>query len=293
MLKKFLSAMLIGVTMAMVSCGESNEAKKDPEQSMKIVSGTVAATQVMDALSLDLVGVPTTKSTLPERYSGVQDIGQAFSPNFETIVSLTPDLVVVDSNFEAKLGSQISQYGLTPFYFNTGTFTSFKDSIIELGKVTDRNIAAENLVNTLQESVDEVLEKANKSNKDIKVAILFGTSESYMLATDSSYIGDLLNTIGVANITDNLDEVDSDYLNFSMEQVVKENPDYILRLAHGDIEAAKKAFDEEFATNPAWKSLDAVKEGRVYDLDSTIFGVSANLKVTDAIIEIGNIIYGE
>ena len=298
MIKKILSLILIGATVGMISCSNTqtesesaNESAK--EQTIKIVSGTVAATQVMDKLELDLVGVPTTQSTLPERYTGVTEIGQAFSPNFETVVSLAPDLVVFDSNFKDKVSEQVSQYNLNTFYFDTTSFTNFKESIVKLGEVTDREEKAQELANTLQESVDKVLEKSSKDKSDIKVAIIFGSAESFMLATDTSYIGDLVNTISVDNITDTIEGVDSEYINFSLEQIVKDNPDYILRFSHGDIEAAKKAFDDEFANNPAWQALDAVKNGKVYDLDPTIFGVAANLKVTEAIEELGNIIYGE
>lgn len=70
--------------------------------------------------------------------------------------------------------------------------------------------------------MDEVLQKANNNN--IKVAIVFGKGESYMLATDKSYVGDLLNSIGIFNITDEL-EADSAYVNFSMEQVLDINSD--------------------------------------------------------------------
>ena len=296
MIKKILSLVLIGTTVGMISCSKSQTEvgqEEVKEQTMKIVSSTVVGAQVMNELGLDLVGIPTTKSTLPERYTGITEIGQAFEPNFETVVSLVPDLVVFDGTFKEKVSEQVGQYNLNAFYFDTTSFINFKNSIVELGKVTERENKAEELSNTLQESVDKVLDKATKDKKDIKVAIIFGTSESFMLATDTSYVGDLLNTINVNNITDTIEAVDSGYINFSLEQIVKDNPDYILRLSHGDVEAAKKAFDDEFAKNPAWQALDAVKNNKVYDLDSTIFGVSANLKVTEAIEELGNIIYGE
>ena len=296
MRKKILSLILIVATVGMISCSNvSNNQKEEEvkEQTIKIISSTVAATQVMNELDLDLVGIPTTQSTLPDRYSGITEIGQSFAPNFETVVSLAPDLVVFDSNFKDKVSDQVSQYNLNSFYFDTTSFTNFKESIVELGKVTDREEKAQELANTLQESVDKVLEKSSKDSTDLKVAIIFGSSESFMLATDTSYIGDLLNTINVDNITDTIEGVNSGYINFSLEQIVKNNPDYILRFSHGDTEAAKKAFDDEFTSNPAWQALDAVKNGNVYDLDPSIFGVTANLKVTDAIEELGNIIYGE
>ena len=223
MIKKILSLVLIGATLGMISCSKAQtETPKEEvkEQTIKIVSSTVAATQVMDKLDLDLVGIPTTKSTLPERYNGITEIGQSFAPNFETVVSLSPDLVVFDGTFKDKVSEQVSQYNLNSFYFDTTSFTNFKDSIVELGKVTEREDEADALVNTLQQSVDKVLEKSSKDKSDLKVAIIFGSSESFMLATDTSYIGDLLNTINVDNITDAIEGVDSGYINFSLEQIV-------------------------------------------------------------------------
>lgn len=298
MIKKFMIAIIAGISIFGVSCGAGSSSSDtvadatEEKEELRIASGTVAATQVMNELGIDLVGVPQTSTELPERYKGLTEIGQAFSPNFEVIVSLESDLLVLDNNFQEKLDSQVKEYGIDAFYFNTSTFTNFKQSITELGKITDKEEEAKGLVDKLQESVDAVLEKGEKAKEDIKVAIVFGTAESYMLATDKSYVGDLLDTIGVNNITDDL-SVDSAYVDFSMEQVVDMNPDYVLRLAHGDIEASKEAFEKEFAENPAWQSLDATNEGKVYDLDPSIFGVSANLSVKDAIKGLGNILYGE
>lgn len=54
-------------------------------------------------------------------------------------------------------------------------------------------------------------------------------------------------------------EADSAYVNFSMEQVLDINPDYVLRLAHGNIEESKAGFEKEFSENPAWSSIKQVK----------------------------------
>lgn len=296
MIKKFFIAILASISILAVGCGTENSSvdasntTTEEVQELKIASGTVAATQVMNELDIELVGVPQTSTELPERYSNLTEIGQAFSPNLEVVVSLESDLLVLDSNFEEKLDEQVKEYGVDTFYFNTTTFENFKNSIIELGELANKESKAEELVEDLQSSVDEVLKKSN--NEDIKVAIVFGTGESYMLATDKSYVGDLLNSIGITNITDEL-EADSAYVNFSMEQVLDINPDYVLRLAHGNIEESKAGFEKEFSENPAWSSIKASENGDIYDLDPSIFGVSANLNVKEAITELGNIFYGE
>ena len=60
-----------------------------------------------------------------------------------------------------------------------------------------------------------------------------------------------------------------------------------------NIEETKKAFDDAFDKNPAYKELDAYKNGKVVDLDPSIFNVSANLQVKEAIKTLGNIFYGK
>ena len=42
-------------------------------------------------------------------------------------------------------------------------------------------------------------------------------------------------------------------------------------------------FKKEFATNDIWKHFDAVKNGRVYDLNNDEFGMSASFKYEDAL----------
>ena len=144
----------------------------------------------------------------------------------------------------------------------------------------------------LKESEKEVAKI--KGDTDATVAILFGSGENFMLATETSYLGDLLKTVGGTNIATELDgSAKSPYLQFSLEQIVQTNPDYILRFAHGNLEETKKAFDDAFDKNPAYAELDAVKNNKVIDLDSNIFNVSANLNVSEAIKTLGGILYGE
>lgn len=300
-MKRRYMAIALGLSFSMLTgCSTSVQKQELKEQEIvqeeviedkkNIVAVTVAATQVMDQMGLDLVGVPTTKQVLPTRYEGVTQIGQVTSPDFEIIASLEPDLVVIDSMFQESMEQGLSEFGMEAFYFDTSTYTKFLQSIKELGNVLGKEEEALNLVEELKKA-EQVVQ--SKREGDVPtVAILFGGSENFMLATDQSYIGDLVQVAGAHNITDNL-KVTSDYIPFSMEQMVASNPEYILRFAHGNLEETKKAFDEAFDKNPAFTKLKAVQEGKVFDLDPTVFGVSANIHAVDAITVLGNLLYGE
>ena len=260
-------------------------------EEVKVVSATVSATNVLAKLDAEVVGVPTTTQTLPAQYADLPEVGQAMSPDLEIVASLEPDLFIMDSNFQASVEESLSQYGLNTFFFETGSYSDFVNSIKQLGVEINREDEAKKLVNEIEASVTKALEK--KGDQSPTVAVIFGAGENFMLATDTSYLGDLVKTLGATNITSKLDgDMSSGYVQFSLEQILAQNPDYVLRFAHGNIEETAKMFDAAFDSNEAYQELDAVKSGKVYDLDPTIFNVSANLEITTAIETLGEIFYG-
>ena len=260
-------------------------------EEVKVVSATVSATNVLAKLDAEVVGVPTTTQTLPAQYADLPEVGQAMSPDLEIVASLEPDLFIMDSNFQASVEESLSQYGLNTFFFETGSYSDFVNSIKQLGVEINSEDEAKKLVNEIEASVTKALEK--KGDQSPTVAVIFGAGENFMLATDTSYLGDLVKTLGATNITSKLDgDMSSGYVQFSLEQILAQNPDYVLRFAHGNIEQTKKMFDEAFDANDAYQELDAVKSGKVYDLDPSVFNVSANLEITTAIETLGEIFYG-
>ena len=303
--KNLLSMMLVA-GMMLVGCQNDgqdvDQSTENPQpdqavqeetlvEEVKVVSATVSATNVLAKLDAEVVGVPTTTQTLPAQYADLPEVGQAMSPDLEIVASLEPDLFIMDSNFQASVEESLSQYGLNTFFFETGSYSDFVNSIKQLGVEINREDEAKKLVNEIEASVTKALEK--KGDQSPTVAVIFGAGENFMLATDTSYLGDLVKTLGATNITSKLDgDMSSGYVQFSLEQILAQNPDYVLRFAHGNIEQTKKMFDEAFDANDAYQELDAVKSGKVYDLDPTIFNVSANLEITTAIETLGEIFYG-
>lgn len=269
---------------------ETTDVEKEVEE-IKVVAATVSATQVLAELNAEVLGVPATSQTLPDGYQDLPQVGQAMNPDLEIVASLNPDLFIMDASFKSSVEERLTEYGLNTFFFETGTYTAFLNSIKELGNAINRQDEATTLLNQLKQAEEAAL--ANKTEQAPTVAIIFGAGDNFMLATESSYLGDLAKTLGAINIASEIDtNIESAYIQFSLEQILAQNPDYVLRFAHGNIEETSKMFDEAFDKNEAYQQLDAVADGKVYDLDSTIFNVSANLKVTEAITKLGEILYG-
>lgn len=274
------------------STSGKSQKEETTEKKPSVVAATVSGAQVLDKLDANVVGVPTTKMTLPEKLKGLPEVGQAMSPDLEIVASLEPDVFVMDNMFKEKVEESMKKYDLDTFYFDTSTYTNFLTSIEKLGAKIGQEKEATKVINELKDVEKEAVK--NKKGEAPKVAIIFGGGENFMLATESSYLGDLVKTVGAKNITNNLDtSVKSPYIQFSLEQILEQNPDYILRFAHGEIEQTKKAFDSAFDKNPAYKELDAVKNNKVIDLDPSIFNVSANLQVKEAIKTLGETFHGK
>lgn len=268
------------------------------DENIKISVASVAISQILADMDQEIVGRPTTKLALPERYLEVEEIGSSFSPDFEKVLAVGTELLIGDSLFKEKIDATAKQYGIDTFYIDTSTYESFLFGIDELGRKIGKEEEATNIIARFQEPLNNL----KNINKDLKVAIIFGTSESNMLATEDTYVGSLIKALGLKNVvteitgstslSSEVNETNSSYVNLNLEQLLQNQPDVILRFGHGNIEEANRAFEKLFNENPAWKNLEAVKNGKIYDLDPNIFGSSANNHVDEALMQLGEIFNG-
>ena len=262
----------------------------DKEKEKKIVAATLSATQLMDKLDVNLVGVPYTQYKLPAKYEELPTVGQAMSTDLEVVKSLDTDLIIMDKSFKEKVEGSLKEYGIEAYFIDTSSYEGFIKSIEELGALVDSEDEADKLIQQMRDA--QKLADEMKKDNQLEVAVLFGGGKSFMLATDKSYIGDLVDIVGVDNVTDD-QKIESAYIPLSTEELVVKNPDYILRFSHANLEETKKAFDEAFAEGTGLAELDAVKNGKIIDLDPDIFGVSANIHAIEAIKQLTQVFYGE
>ncbi|MEF2902175.1 MAG: ABC transporter substrate-binding protein [Terrisporobacter sp.] len=292
-LRKLASIFVLGALL-MTGCqaGGTTGKSEDVAKEKTVVAATVSGSQVLDKLDANVVGIPTTQLEMPEKFKGLPEVGQSMNPDLEVVASLNPDVFVMDNAFKDSVEKSLKEYDFNTFFLKTNTYTDYIKSIEELGKTIDKEEEATTLINELKNIEKEV--KSKKGDKAPTVAIIFGSGENFMLATETSYLGDLVKTVGGKNIASKLDKnVENGYVQLSLEYILEQNPDYILRFAHGNLEETKKSFDKAFDKNPAYQELNAVKNNKVVDLDSNVFNVSANLKVKEAIQTLGDILYGE
>ncbi|MGE6630511.1 heme ABC transporter substrate-binding protein IsdE [Bacillus sp. NPDC077027] len=279
------------ILVLMAGCSHTAESsassKVDTESKTRVVATTVAVTEMMDALKVDLVGVPTSQKNLPSRYRDLPEVGNPMSPDMEIIQSLQPTDVLSVTTLKYDLEKSFKNAGVHTTYLNLESLDKMGQAITKLGKKYDREKQAKEIVSSFENKKKEMKEKT-KGKKKPTVLILLGVPGSYLVATENSYIGDLVRIAGGDNIVKG---EEMEYLASNTEYLQKANPDIILRAAHGMPDEVVKMFDEEFKKNDIWKHFEAVKQNRVYDLEESLFGTTGNLKATEALDELARMLY--
>jgi len=264
----------------------SNEENIDPAGE-RIVATTVALTEIMDALEIDLVGIPSSYKELPKRYADAQEVGNPMSPDMEMLLSLKPTEILSVTTLKYDLQEMFDERDIDMTYVNLESIDAMHSEILNLGEKYDRQEQAKAIVDQFGEKVAEI-DKLSEGKTQPSVLILLGIPGSYLVATEHSYIGDLVKRSGGKNV---ITGEKVEFLSSNTEYLQQAKPDIILRASHGMPEQVIQMFDEEFKSNDVWQHFDAVKNDRVYDLDELLFGTTGSLAAVEALGELQKMLY--
>lgn len=254
---------------------------------VRLVATSPAVAQICDKLELDLVGVCQTSGTLPERYKDVTQVGTAMSPDMEILKSLSPDYVLSPNSLQSDLQPKYAAIQVKSLFLNLKSVSGMYASITDLGEKFNRQQQAQAMVDEFNAFMQEYKNK-NAGKEAPKVLILMGLPGSYIVATENSYVGSLVEMAGGQNVYAGTDE---EFLNANTEDIKTKEPDVILRASHAMPDQVKQMFADEFEKNDIWKHFTAVQNGRVYDLDSSLFGMSANFSYQQALDALQPMLY--
>ena len=285
--KKIIALLSVTMLTFMVGCSssESNESNVTNSNGEEVVVATsVAVTEILDKLGVEVSGVPTTSYELPESTKDATEVGSPMNPDLEIIKSLNPTCVVSVDTLGSDFEKQFTENNIPSMFVNLSTVDGLKETIVNLGEKFDKIEKAVEIIAELENKENELNLSKKENKKD--VLILFGAPGSVMVSTDNSYVGNLVKIAGGNNI---FESESSSFIQVNMEEIIKRNPDKILIMTHAVPEEAKKTVEEEFA-KATWQQLDAIKNNKVYYLENGYFGMSANLKVIEALDKLGAIL---
>lgn len=281
--------MVFSLTACVNQHPEEEQAPKDTEN-VRLIATSPAVAQICSKLHLDLVGVCETASTLPEEYQNIPQVGMPMNPDLEIVKSLEPDYILSPATLQDDLQPKYAGIGEAAIFLDLKSVEGMYASIEGLGKKFGREAEAQVLLDEFDSFMAD-FETSVAGKEPPRVLILMGLPGSYIVATESSYVGSLVKLAGGENVYGDGDG--QEFLTANTEDMKTKEPDIILRTAHALPDQVMAMFDEEFKTNDIWKHFAAVQNGKVYNLDPSIFNMSANFSYPEALRSLQPLLYGD
>lgn len=255
-----------------------------------IVTTSVPLTEMLHLLGITPVGVPTSTNPIPSDFDSITKIGSPMSPDLEVISSLQSDLIIGASSLQSSLDQALQGMNLPTAYLPTDSYEDLKLSFKVLGTYFAKE---EKMNDVLQRIVAKEKElEAQAQGKELpSVMLVIGTSDSFMVMNDKSYLGSLVERLGADNIAKSVLKADSTYSPMNLEDIVVADPDIVFVLASGDHGANEDKFKQEIEKNSAWQQLSAYKNNKIYVLDYSTFGVTSITNVETALTTIADYFY--
>lgn len=281
--------------LALSGCASSpqNAPKSETGENMTIVSTSVAICEILDELGYDnVIGVPETSGTLPERYQNISTVGAPMNPDLEIIKSLNPDLVLSPQTLESSLAESYRTAGITSAFLDLSSVEGMYSAIISLGEY----LGCEDDAKRMKDEYNAYMQSYKSSvteEQDILLLMAFPDG-FYLVATENSYVGNLIKLAGGNNVYGSDYKGDENgFVNINPEDIVQKEPDRIFVFAHYAEEDAFNYMKGEFKNNASWQYFDAVKKGNITYLPSEHFGMSASLSWTESLEYLEPIMRGD
>ena len=229
----------------------------------RIVSVAPNVTEILFALGLEdrLVGV-SNYCQYPPQAKKIEKIGGYINPSLEKIVALRPDLVVGIAEGDLRtFVDKLAGLKVPVYITNPRDALEVLTSIRKIGEVTFAPEPARRIVRSMEEKIGSIRDKAQGRRRPRVLHIL--DFNPLISAGKGTFVDDLIRLGGGRNVAE---AATGKYPRFSMEEVLVQDPEVILlaSMKSGDPLVKQRRWWER------WKTISAVKQGRVYVLDSDL-----------------------
>ena len=221
----------------------------------------------------------------------VVSVGLYNSPGLETIIGLNPDLVILSSETKehAALKEAFKQAHITAAYFQVTYFDDYLSMLRICTDITGREDLYKKNGLDVKKQIEDII-SVHKQKNSPRILFLITYSGGAIAKNSECMTGKMLKDLGCVNIAD---ENESLLKEFTMESIIKEDPDYIFVVPMGNDEAlASKNLKESIEKNPAWSGLTAVKKHHYILLPKELFLYKPNEKWGESYAYLSKILDG-
>lgn len=267
--------------------GRTVRLAKRPE---RIVVCSVSFLEPLQLVGGKVVGRPTSQM-VPDFAKDIPQVGKAVQIDVEKVLSLNPDLVIINKGMNEKLVRLFDDNGIPSIVIKARTYADVRRELDILAQVTGGQEQAQAAIKSMDEQVATIKSRLPKDEK--RVAILFSSSQGLNIQLNGSIAGSISKDFGWKNIAEGMMpmEKNPDATPYSLETLVEQNPEIIFVVTMGNADALTNDLLTEFKKNPAWGTVKAVQDNRVFFLPQDTFLINPGLKYPGCYEKMAKMVY--
>lgn len=262
---------------------------KKPE---RIVVTSASFLEPLHAVGGDVVGRPDSKST-PDWAKDKTSIGRVYNVDLEKLLACAPDLVIANKGMNEKLLQPLEINKIPCVVVDMKNYEEVKNEVRIFSQITGEKEKGDALIASMDEKIKAVAERLPK--KKLRVAILHSTAQGLSVQLDTSIAGSTAKMLGFENVASGMKALEGnpDAAPYSIETLVEQNPEIIFVTSMGKIDEVKRGMEETISLNPAWQTIPAVKNGKMFYLSQEHFLLSPGIEYPAAVEEMAKQVYPE
>lgn len=217
------------------------------------------------AAAADINVLSVWGSLAPYKNNSISDIGSITSPNLEKLLDIKPDLIVALSSRYEKYGQDLEK--IAPVVTVNSNENDWQGALREYGKIFGKEQKAEQEIKRVETLVTDSREKLKVHSDKTFAVIMLGDKQFWAYTTQ--FVFNKETGLGL-NQPSKYVKMSSKGEQISLEGLADMNPDYMFVADIGGSSAKLQSYLNSLKGDKVWNSLDAVKNGRMYALDSSI-----------------------
>ena len=308
MVRQSAVALLTAASLALAGCGapaqqtgqaggyaeitdDSGRTVSLAAKPQRIVVTSASFLAPLYAVGGTVVGRPVTKSRVIPEAESAATIGPVYQIDAEKIIALTPDLVIINKGMNEKLIETLAANGIQSLVIEMKSYADVKREIGTFAALTGEQARGEEL--TAQMDADIAAVRASIPQQKKRIAIIHSTGQGLSVQLSGSIAGNIAEMLGWENTAADMPALDKnpDAAPYSMETLVAQNPDIIFVTSMGEEAEIRASMEAMFRESPAWQSVTAIREGRVYYLPQEMFLFSPGIEYPAAVRYMARLIY--
>lgn len=258
-----------------------------PANPQRVVVLTNEGTEALLALGVKPVGAVNSWTGDPwydhiaQEMEGVTPVGTESQVNLEAIVALKPDLIIGNKMRQEKVYEQLS--AIAPTVFSETLRGNWKINFELYAKALNKEAEGRQVLQAFDQRAADL--KAKYADRlSMKISVVRFMPGVIRLYQKDTFSGIILDQIGFARPASQ--DVDAFAAEITRESIPDMDGDVLFYFTYETGDGQGTAMEKQITGDPLFQNLEAVKKGRAFKVDDTIWNtaggvIAANLMLDD------------